>query len=304
MIPLRPPTSLPTSFYPHSTDAPITPIVDCDRHAADTDNAGVWTSDHRSASASRKGRRRRVNEDRVFAHPQLGIFGVCDGHGADSFPQTQPPHPTHLPAFKVAQLLPPMLAQGRKFEDAFCSVDQQVCAMFPPRSFIGTTVTAVHIHRGVSLQVAHVGDSRAMFIDANGASHFLTDDHSPTRDDEAARIEKAGGHVLRGRVNGVLAVSRAVGDRALKSVVPALPDVREQTLANNDQLLVLASDGLWDIVSHSEVTNIIKAQPLLYGTLAVPADLGAAAEALVEEAIARGSRDDTSVVLVDLRQCA
>lgn len=261
----------------------------------------MWRNDNRSGAASRKGRRRRINEDRVFAKPDQGIFGVCDGHGADSFPLSQPPQPTDLPAFKVSELLPPMLAQGRMFEDAFVSVDQQVCCMFPSRSFIGTTVTAVHVQRGARLRVGHVGDSRAMLIDRDGTPHTLTEDHSPMRKDEASRIEKAGGHVLRGRVNGVLAVSRAVGDRALKSVVPAVPDVMERPLLHDDQLLVVASDGLWDIVSEAEVTRIIKAQPLCSGSLAVPRDLSAAAEVLVEEATSRGSRDDTSVVLIDLR---
>lgn len=305
LIPSRPPTSLPTCFYPHS-DPHAPPSKQNDQRISDlsnisSENVGVWRHDSRSAAATRKGRRRRINEDRVFATPHLGIFGVCDGHGADSFPLPHPPEPHLVPAHRVAELLPPILAQGLSFENAFLNVDQQICALFPPRSFIGTTVTVVQVHRGHNIRVAHVGDSRAMLISAKGVPHYLTEDHSPTRADESTRIEKAGGHVLRGRVNGVLAVSRAVGDRALKAVVPALPDVLDRELLSNDQLLVVASDGLWDMVSDVEVTKLLKSLPLVPGTCAVPDNLEAAAETLVDEAISRGSRDDTSVILIDLR---
>lgn len=140
-----------------------------------------------------------------------------------------------------------------------------------------------------------------MLIDSTGNPITLIEDHCPTRRDELARIERNGGGVINGRVNGVLAVSRAIGDTALKKVVSAVPEQLDYQLDRNDQLVVVATDGLWDMISATDVAAFIKSFPLAPGSIAVPADLDKVANALVEKAIARGSRDDTSVVLIDVR---
>jgi hypothetical protein len=70
---------------------------------------------------------------------------------------------------------------------------------------------------------------------------------------EKDRIEKEGGLVVWAgtwRVGGVLAVSRAFGDRMLKRYVIATPDIREEWLSSEDDLLILASDGVWDVLSN------------------------------------------------------
>lgn len=249
----------------------------------------IWHGDQRSAAASKKGARRRNNEDRVFVDSLFTFFGVCDGHGGIEASE------------KVANLFPVAMERGCEMKDAFARMDAEVCTMTGRPAFVGTTLTAVEVRRGSYLKVAHVGDSRAMLIDSRGREITLTRDHSPTRPDETKRIELAGGGVLNGRVNGVLAVSRAIGDTALKSVVISEPEELEYALGKDDQLLVLASDGLWDHVSGAEVGNYIKSRGLKVGAVAVPNDLQSAANGLVELAISRGSTDDTSVVLVDLR---
>lgn len=75
-------------------------------------------------------------------------------------------------------------------------------------------------------------------------------DHKPNSKDERHRVEAAGGVVVWAgtwRVGGVLAVSRAFGDKPLKRYVIATPDVREERLQGDDEFLVMASDGLWDV---------------------------------------------------------
>lgn len=215
---------------------------------------------------------------------------MCDGHGGDEA--------SALVAARFAALL---VQAGGSLANAFAAVDNEICAAQRKPSFLGSTLTAVIVEKGKSLNVAHVGDSRAMLVDGEGRAITLTRDHSPHRQDEVRRIEKAGGGVLQGRVNGVLAVSRALGDTALKSVVIAEPEELQYSLRGNEQILVLASDGLWDLVSDSEVASFLRSLPLSKGAVAVPRDLKEAAEGLVELAVKRGSKDDTSVVLVDLR---
>ena len=78
-------------------------------------------------------------------------------------------------------------------------------------------------------------------------------DHKPNLESERRRIEGEGGVVIWAgtwRVGGVLAVSRAFGDRPLKRYVVALPDVKHQALAAGDETIVLASDGLWDVLEN------------------------------------------------------
>lgn len=81
----------------------------------------------------------------------------------------------------------------------------------------------------------------------------LSDDHKPNRESERKRIEGEGGVVIWAgtwRVGGVLAVSRAFGDRQLKKFVIATPDVRYEAVAEGEETIILASDGLWDVVSN------------------------------------------------------
>jgi protein phosphatase 1L len=81
-------------------------------------------------------------------------------------------------------------------------------------------------------------------------------DHKPNTREERTRIEDAGGVVVWAgtwRVGGVLAVSRAFGDRPLKRYVIPTPDIREEGLSAADDCLILASDGLWDVISNQVI---------------------------------------------------
>lgn len=81
----------------------------------------------------------------------------------------------------------------------------------------------------------------------------LSIDHKPNQASEKQRIESLGGIVVWAgtwRVGGVLAVSRAFGDRPLKKFVVAKPHTTSETLSSLDEHLILASDGVWDVISN------------------------------------------------------
>ena len=59
------------------------------------------------------------------------------------------------------------------------------------------------------------------------------------------------------RVEGDLALSRAFGDKHLKKYVPAEPDILDRTLEDGDEWLLLASDGLWDVMSSQEAVDLL-----------------------------------------------
>ena len=146
--------------------------------------------------------------------------------------------------------------------------------------------------RGGHLYVAHVGDCRAV-LSRDGAAAALTADHTCMREEERERIEREGGYVCRSgsgvwRVQGRLAVSRAFGDGALKRWVVADPAVTRVALDARCEFLVIASDGLWDKVSNQEAVDAVSTSP------------ATACRELVDMARHRGSRDDVTVMVVDL----
>ncbi|KAH7517271.1 hypothetical protein FEM48_Zijuj09G0045200 [Ziziphus jujuba var. spinosa] len=91
----------------------------------------------------------------------------------------------------------------------------------------------------------------------------LTSDHHPNRDDERLRVENAGGYVLEWggvpRVNGRLAISRAIGDVSFKRYgVISAPELTDwQPLTANDSYLVAASDGVFEKLSLQDVCDLL-----------------------------------------------
>ncbi|OQR91918.1 hypothetical protein THRCLA_08841 [Thraustotheca clavata] len=158
--------------------------------------------------------------------------------------------------------------------------------------------------------LANTGDCRAVLC-RNGKATPLTHDHKPSRSDEAARIKRAGGYI--GNVNGVmrvcsaagagvsldsnakntyLSVSRSFGDRSLKvpsSIVCADPDVKVVNLELNDTFLVLACDGIWDVLSNQEVVDI---------GLEHFGNPKKAADAIVKKAYSAQSKDNLSATVI------
>ncbi len=122
----------------------------------------------------------------------------------------------------------------------------------------------------------------------------MSSDHKPTREDERKRIESLGGRIIfhgTWRVEGILALTRAIGDKRLKAFVSGEPEVRRRRLIPGDSVLVIASDGLWDVVSSAEVCNIIRGAT----------SSQEAADTLTRAAFSRGSADNITTMVINLR---
>ncbi|XP_047328385.1 probable protein phosphatase 2C 59 [Impatiens glandulifera] len=216
----------------------------------------------------------------------VGLFGVFDGHGgaraADYVKQNLfsnlISHPKFISDTKSA------IADAYNHTDAeFLKSENN-----STRDAGSTASTAILV--GDRLLVANVGDSRAV-ICRGGNAIAVSRDHKPDQTDERRRIEDAGGFVMWAgtwRVGGVLAVSRAFGDRHLKQYVVADPEIREEKVDSSLEFLILASDGLWDVVSNEEAVEMGK--PI--------EEPEAAAKRLMQEACQRGSGDNITVVVV------
>ena len=112
----------------------------------------------------------------------------------------------------------------------------------------GTTVVSAFLSKShKQLITAHVGDARAAMITIDD-SFNLTADHKPSNPSEKERVELLGGRIIDYgvlRVQGVLAVTRALGDFSLRPFVTNVPTVNYYKLTGKECFLVLASDGLW-----------------------------------------------------------
>ncbi|KAL5228073.1 hypothetical protein ABZP36_016338 [Zizania latifolia] len=222
-------------------------------------------------------------------------------------------------------------ASTRSCDEPACRCEQQM----PSRcDHVGSTAV-VAVVSPTEVIVANAGDSRAI-ISRAGAPVALSVDHKPDRPDELERIEAAGGRVIYwdgARVLGVLAMSRAIGDGYLKPYVTSEPEVTVTERTDDDECLILASDGLWDVVTNEMACEVVRACFRSNGPpapaarpngVAAPsteaeAENGTAsvkginksesdeacsdaAMLLAKLALARRSSDNVSVVVVDLRR--
>ncbi|XP_057799282.1 probable protein phosphatase 2C 59 [Salvia miltiorrhiza] len=216
----------------------------------------------------------------------VGLFGVFDGHGGARA------------AEYVKQNLFSNLIRHPKFisdtksaiSDAYSHTDSEFLKSENNQNRDAGSTASTAILVGDRLLVANVGDSRAV-ICRGGHAFAVSRDHKPDQTDERQRIEQAGGFVMWAgtwRVGGVLAVSRAFGDRLLKQYVVADPDIQEEKVDDTLEFLILASDGLWDVVTNEEAVSMIKPIP----------DPEDAAKRLMQEANQRGSGDNITIVVV------
>lgn len=94
------------------------------------------------------------------------------------------------------------------------------------------------------LYTANVGDARIVLC-RNGRALRLSYDHKGSDENEGRRVANAGGLILNNRVNGVLAVTRALGDAYMKDLVTGHPYTTETVIQpDQDQFIILACDGV------------------------------------------------------------
>lgn len=250
--------------------------------------------------------RRETMEDTHFLLPHMcneediHVFGIFDGHrGAAAAEFSARALPRFLQA--LSSISSPIDALKEAFiktdiafreELDFCRKSKRVIQKdWHP----GCTAAAVLIVRNM-LFVANAGDCRTILCRA-GCPVVLSKDHVASCLEERERVINAGGQVKwqvdDWRVGpAALQVTRSIGDDDLKPAVTAEPEISETILSAEDEYLVMASDGLWDVLSNAEVVSIIK------DTVKEP---GMCSKRLATEAAERGSKDNITVIVVFLR---
>nr|XP_004670907.1 protein phosphatase 1F [Jaculus jaculus]XP_044988406.1 protein phosphatase 1F [Jaculus jaculus]XP_044988407.1 protein phosphatase 1F [Jaculus jaculus]XP_044988408.1 protein phosphatase 1F [Jaculus jaculus] len=249
---------------------------------------------------------RRKMEDRHVSLPTFNhlfglsdsvdraYFAVFDGHGGVDAARYAAVH-MHVNAAHHPEL---STDPTGALKEAFRRTDEMfLCKAKRERLQSGTTGVCTLI-AGTTLHIAWLGDSQVILVQ-QGQVVKLMEPHKPERQDEKARIEALGGFVSLmdcWRVNGTLAVSRAIGDIFQKPYVSGEADAASRELTGAEDYLLLACDGFFDVVSHQEVTSLV------HSHLVKQKGSGFhVAEELVAEARERGSHDNITVMVVFFR---
>ncbi|XP_009412455.2 probable protein phosphatase 2C 62 [Musa acuminata AAA Group] len=227
-----------------------------------------------------------VAEYKKVNNYELGLFAIFDGHLGHA-----------VADYLRSHLFENILREPEFWSDiesairkAYERTDSKILEKQAELGRGGSTAVTAILIDGVKLVVANIGDSRAV-ISKSGVAIQLSVDHEPSK--ERQLIEGKGGFVSNipgdvPRVDGRLAVARAFGDRSLKAHLSSEPDVADEIIDEDAEFLILASDGLWKVMSNQEAVDFIKDVK----------DPQAAARNLTEEAVARKSKDDISCIVV------
>lgn len=263
----------------------------------------------------------------------LSLFGVFDGHGGEMVAHYMAKHfPSHLLGAKKLTSDPSLVEPQAKaaFETSLMSIDAEMRALPDVESgkdqsgstAVMTLLSPTHVI------CSNTGDSRAVLC-RGGQAVALSYDHKPDNVAEKERVQGAGGEVKFGRVNGDLAVSRAVGDFVYKrcesqpaerQAVTAFPEIISVARQPTDEFVVIACDGIWDVMSSQDVVSKVM-DLLTNGRPTAPPkpadapddpdaappqpprewDMGAVCEELIDHCLELGSRDNMSVIIVVLQ---
>lgn len=239
------------------------------------------------------------------------FFAVYDGHGGA---EAQKHVTAHLHDQVLSDLNSGMPTVPDALIHSFRCTDRDLRTRGIVQSGCTACCCLLQETRGVrEIFTAHLGDARAVLC-RGGVAVRLTSmsDHKATDPVEAERVMNAGGQILNERVNGQLAISRAFGDHQLKApalpqdVVSNEPDVTSTVLTEGDYFVVVACDGLWDVILDQESVNLVLQGLQAFRDLQLtqsPAQTAIAevlARMLVEEALARGTSDNVTCMVIFL----
>ncbi|CAI5723407.1 hypothetical protein KXD40_000630 [Peronospora effusa] len=255
-----------------------------------------------------------------YSSSASGCFGIFDGHAGD--------RASRFCAERIFPRILEQLAHKSSVKDAITNAVQALDAEFctialrasnstivsnprrnhrrPFATDDGSTLLVAIVRDGL-LHVGNVGDSRAVVVTRGGDAIPMSFDQKPNHKNERKRLESKGAFVTGKpsfmykvwplkklidvpRVNGQLAVSRSIGDVSLKPYISCDPEVKTRVISKNDRFLILATDGLWDVVTSKAAAKLV----------ARFKDPQKAADALVALALNKRTTDNVTALVVEL----
>ena len=231
----------------------------------------------------------------------LALFGVFDGHGGDAAAKLlKETLPGHVTSSKHLRHDTSDAAARRALLEAFTKCERDLAES---KTSAGATGAVVLLQSGGRcINIAWLGDCRVVLC-RGGHAVSLTSDHRLDSERERARVLSEGGKIVDthegGRLDGYLKTARAVGDfeptaQRKPAGLSATPELKSEALQTEDEFLLIASDGLFDVLPEKDAIRIARAELRAYG------DASMCAEKLVRTALARQTEDNVTAMVVRL----
>jgi serine/threonine protein phosphatase PrpC len=212
------------------------------------------------------------------------LFCIFDGHGGNS---TARLCVKRYPEIFKKCLLENPFDYEQALKKSFLLMDKEIEKSNGME--VGNTATVVFINNKL-LYCANVGDSSCCLI--GKTAEFISVDHKCKNKKEAKRIEKEGGRIEEDRLNGILCITRGLGDFDLKNRgLIADPHVIKRLIDHSLDYCVIASDGVWDVLSPDDVAKITQDH-----------NIDDLAKIIVETAKNKGSEDNISCIVIELNR--
>jgi serine/threonine protein phosphatase PrpC len=229
--------------------------------------------------------------DNFANDPYKQLFCLFDGHGTgdvakyakDSFPEI---FLNYLNIHKNNT--------EKALMAAFLKIDEEIKSHVQSENAGSTACVCYLTHEGNKkvLYIANVGDTRAVMLTKQGIKR-LSYDHKCSDTSEEVRVKNSGGIIFNGRVFGQLILSRALGDHSLKNCgVICTPYVNKHTICENDFYVLIASDGVWDVIKEEDLVNIFSNNSCM--------NTNQLAGLIVSTALELESKDNISCILIKL----
>ncbi|XP_018604360.1 protein phosphatase, Mg2+/Mn2+ dependent, 1Na (putative) isoform X2 [Scleropages formosus] len=231
-----------------------------------------------------------------------GYFAVFDGHAGSTVAEYCSHHLLdHILATGMIKEEENKVEVMEGIREGFLRIDKHMHTLSRQENWdrSGSTAAAVMLSPQ-NIYFINCGDSRTLLC-RDGQVCFYTEDHKPCNPREKERIQNAGGSVTLQRVNGSLAVSRALGDFDFKEVewrkqteqlVSPEPEVCELERSPGDEFLVVACDGVWDALDNEELCAFVRSR------LQVTDDLREVCAQVIDLCLYKGSLDNISIIII------
>lgn len=226
----------------------------------------------------------------------INFFGIYDGHGGSYVSKYLE---SNISSYYMDKKFSPPFAEN--FHDKVFQIIQNQLLKNTYGYSNGSTCLLNLMYKynnQIHMNIVNLGDSRLTIVYSDWSSKQVTTDHKPDEPNERSRLEKMGGQVCKDSENvyriGDLSLSRAFGDGDNAPYISQKPDIFVKKITNRTKYIVMACDGLWDVVESQSLGKVI------HEIIAKKPD-NIAVE-LAKWALEQGSTDNVSIIVIEIVQ--
>ena len=250
--------------------------------------------------------------------PNLSYFAIFDGHGGKDVASFLSINLHHFLIDEINNINFGTNDEENisniieSIKSAFMKIDQNILSNENFTNDVGSTATLIFIYynnlnenilnnnndngnKNVerTLICANIGDSNGYLITKSNISQ-ITKPHKCEDTSEVQRIKGTGGIVFQGRIFGKLILTRTLGDKEMKKygVIP-VPDFYTKKIEKDDLFVIIASDGIWDVINEEELYKMGNEKELSSEIFS---------KKIMDLAKERDTRDNSSCIVIKLNK--